>query len=171
MLPPPLFTNLAWEIYDSIVVIFIILDIALVAGFIYAYSKAWHYHPDYKSKEGTGVGMAHRQTVHDIVMKERWHATMAKFALGTPEAERVAIIEADALVDAALKNMQIEGDHLADRLSNLESDAIESMPRIWRAHRMRNDLVHTPGFGITQQDAERTMRDYEAFLKEVEVIE
>lgn len=170
-MPPASLTNLMWEIYDSIAVIFIILDIALVAGFIYAYSKAWRYHPDYKSKMGAGVGAVHRQTMHDIVMKERWHATMTKFALGTPEAARVAIIEADTLVDTALKNMQIEGEHLADRLSNLASDDILSMPRIWRAHRMRNDLVHTPGFAVTPQDADRTMHDYEAFLKEIEVID
>jgi hypothetical protein len=159
-----------WDIYIVVATIFIVVDIVLVIGFIYAFSKAWRFHPDYETKEDVGPTAAHRQTVHDVVMRERWHATMAKFALATPEAARVAIIEADALVDAALKGMQIEGEHLADRLSNLESDEIKSMPRIWRAHRMRNDLVHTPGFMITSQDAERTMRDYEAFLKEIEVI-
>jgi hypothetical protein len=171
MILPPSFITFAWEIYDSLAVIFIILDILLVVGFVYAYKKAWHYHPTYESKKDAGAAKGHRQTMHDIVMKERWHATMVKFALGTPEAARVAIIEADALVDAALKNMEIEGEHLADRLSNLESDEIESMPRIWRAHRMRNDLVHTPGFAVTPQNAERTMRDYEAFLKEIKVID
>jgi hypothetical protein len=161
----------SWTIYNVIVAIFIILDIALVAGFVYAFKKALRFRPDYEPRKGVGAAVAHRQTMHDIVMKERWHATMAKFALATPEAARVAIIEADALVDAALKNMQIEGEHLADRLSNLESDEITSMPRIWRAHRMRNDLVHTPGFVVTPQNAEHTMRDYEAFLKEIEVID
>jgi hypothetical protein len=172
MLPslPPSFITASWTIYDVIVTIFIILDIALVLGFIYVFKKALQFRPDYEPKKGVGA-TAHRQTMHDIVMKERWHATMAKFALGTPEAAHVAIVEADALVDAALKNMQIEGEHLADRLSNLESDEITSMPRIWRAHRMRNDLVHTPGFVVTPQNAEHTMRDYEAFLKEIGVID
>jgi hypothetical protein len=171
MMPFASIMNIAWEIYDIVAVIFIIIDIVLVVGFFYVYRKAWKFHPNYESKNGAGTTKVHRQTMHDIVMRERWHATMTKFALGTPEAARVAIIEADALVDAALKGMQIEGEHLADRLSNLESDEIKSMPRVWRAHRMRNDLVHTPGFAVSPQGAERTMRDYEAFLKEIEVIE
>lgn len=165
---PSSFVTAAWEIYNTIAAIFIIGDVVLVVGFIVAYREAWRFHPTYESKKGAAA--ARRETMHDIVMRERWHATMTKFALGTPEAARVAIIEADALVDAALKNMQIEGEHLADRLSNIESDDIASMPRVWRAHRMRNDLVHTPGFAVTPKDAERTMRDYEAFLKEIGVI-
>ncbi|MDR3581858.1 MAG: hypothetical protein P4L67_01120 [Candidatus Pacebacteria bacterium] len=170
MTPTSSFFGTAWLVYDIVAAIFIIVDIVLVVGFVYVFRKASRFHPDYRPKEKTGPAV-HKETMHDIVMRERWHATAAKFALGTPEAARVAIIEADSLVDAALKNMQIEGEHLADRLSNLESDDIESMPRIWRAHRMRNDLVHTPGFMVTPQDAERTMRDYEAFLREIGVIE
>ncbi len=161
-----------WVVYDFIALLFILADVALVGGLVYAWKKAWHYHPTYAPHgEGAHVRAAHRQTMHDIVMKERWHAIMAKFSTGTPEAERVAIIEADALVDSALKGMRMEGEHLADRLANLESDEIKSMPRIWRAHRMRNDLVHTPGYTVTPQEAERTIRDYEAFLREIEVIE
>lgn len=162
--------GIAWGFYDVAAVIFILVDIALVIGFVYAFNKAWKFHPKYEIEEGQTVA-ARRETMHDIVMKERWHAIMTKFATGTPEAARLSIIEADALVDTALKGMQIEGEHLADRLSNLETDEIESMPRIWRAHRLRNDLVHTPGFSVTQADAERTMDDYQAFLKEIEVIE
>jgi hypothetical protein len=161
-----------WILYDVVAGIFILADIALVGGLVYAWVHAWHYHPTYKGHGDAAHARAtHRQTMHDIVMKERWHAIMAKFASGTPEAERIAIIEADALVDSALKGMRMEGEHLADRLANLEADDIKSMPRIWRAHRLRNDLVHTPGYAVTAQEAERAMRDYEAFLREIEVID
>jgi hypothetical protein len=67
--------------------------------------------------------------------------------------------------------MQIPGEHLADRLSNLDQDDIKSMNRVWRAHRLRNDLVHTPGFAVSPSDAQQAMDDYEAFLKEMEVID
>lgn len=162
--------DIAWGFYDFVAAIFIIVDVMIAVGFIYALRRSWHFRPSSGGHAGHSEGH-HKETMHDIVMKERWHAIEAKFALGTPEAARISIIEADALVDAALKSMQIEGEHLADRLSNLESDDIKSMPRIWRAHRMRNDLVHTPGFAVSPQDAERTMQDYRTFLKEIEVID
>ncbi len=155
--------------YDVVAWIFIVIDIALLFGFVYALEKSWKFRPVYH--KGPGKYADHRETMHDVVMKERWHAIMAKFATGTPEAARLAIIDADALVDTALKGMKIEGEHLADRLSNLETEDIPSMTRIWRAHRTRNDLVHTSGFTISPQDAERTMHDYEAFLKDIKVVE
>lgn len=37
-------------------------------------------------------------------------------------------------------------------------------------HRMRNDLVHTPGFVLSLEDAKMALEGYEAFLKELEVI-
>ncbi len=168
-MPPSLITSTFLDVYNPVAALFIVADVVLVVAFIYVYRKAWHFHPTYEAHAGHGA--AHRETIHDIVMRERWHTIQARLASGTPEAARLAIIDADALVDSVLKGMGVEGEHLADRLSNLDTDGIASMPRIWRAHRMRNDLVHTPGFEIAQGDAERVMRDYEAFLRDLHVIE
>jgi hypothetical protein len=161
-----------FTIYYVIKILFIVVDALLLIGFIYAFSRAWHYHPNFKGGHGGGSEHGKRTpTVRDIVLRERWHSIETKFALDTPESARLAIIEADALVDTALKGMQIPGEHLADRLSNLDQDDIKSMDRVWRAHRLRNDLVHTPGFAVSSPDAKRTIDDYEAFLKEMEVID
>jgi len=157
------------QAYDTAAAVFIIVDALVLFGIIYSLISSWHYRPNYK---GHAHGPAvHHETLKDAVMKERWGAIMTKFGVGTPEAMRLAIIEADAFVDTALKGRRIPGEHLADRLSNLETQDIASMNRMWRAHRMRNDLVHTTGFTITPPDAARTMSDYEAFLREIEVIE
>ena len=155
-------------------IFFIVLDILLAVGFIYALVRAWHYHPNFGGHGHDGKTGEHAKrvpTMRDIVLRERWRSIEAKFALGTPESTRLAIIEADALVDTALKGMQIPGEHLADRLANIDQSDVKSMNRIWRAHRLRNDLVHTPGFAVSSPDAQRTMDDYEAFLKEMEVID
>lgn len=172
MLPFPI-PDYVFTIYYGVRLAFIIIDILLAFGFVYALIRAWHYHPNFSGHhEAAGAGHAKKvPTIRDIVLRERWHAIEKKFALGTPESARLAIIEADALVDTALKGMQIPGEHLADRLSNLHQDDIKSMNRVWRAHRLRNDLVHTPGFAVATPDAQRTMDDYEAFLKEMEVID
>jgi hypothetical protein len=160
-------------IFYWIRLLFIVVDVLLVFGFIYSFVKAWHYHPNFKGGgHGSGKeGGKRAPTMRDVVFHERWRAIETKFALGTPESARLAIIEADALVDTALKGMQIPGEHLADRLSNLDQDDVKSMNRVWRAHRLRNDLVHTPGFAVAPADAQRAMDDYEAFLKEMEVID
>ena len=163
-----------FTIYYIVRLVFIVVDILLAFGFIYALMRAWHYHPNFKEGDHHGATGEHGKrtpTMRDIVLRERWESIEKKFTLGTPESARLAIIEADALVDTALKGMQIPGEHLADRLSNLDQKDVKSMNRVWRAHRLRNDLVHTPGFAVPPPDAQRTMDDYEAFLKEMEVID
>ncbi len=160
--------------YGFIMWVCIVVDVLLLIGFIYSVVRATHYHPNYTKSSHHGDaahGGVHMPTLREIALRERWRAIEKKFAVGTPESARLAIIEADALVDTALKGMQIPGEHLADRLTNLDEGSIKSMSRVWRAHRLRNDLVHTPGFVVSTPDAQRTMDDYEAFLKEMEVID
>ncbi len=174
-MPQTSLASTLWEVYDIIAGIFIIFDIALIIGLVYSLVKSWKFRPRFHASDAHDHPAAakgpHKPTMHDVVMRERWKTILGKFNSGTPEAARLAIIEADALVDTALKNMRIEGEHLADRLSNLEDEDLKSMPKIWRAHRVRNDLVHTPGFAIAPHDADRTMQDYEAFLREINAIE
>lgn len=157
-----------WGLYVFFKVIFIIIDLAMVVGFVYALVRGWSMRPKFYMKEVPEGKRA--TTLRDVVMKERWQSIITKFSVGTPESMRLAIIDADAFVDTALKGMNIEGEHLADRLSNLETEDIKSMNGLWRAHRMRNDLVHTPGFAISLSDVKLVMGYYEAFLKEIEVL-
>lgn len=148
----------------------ILVTAALAGGFFYALYQSWRFHPRFHLEKEHAKKIF---TLRDAVMKERWQSIVKKFSLGTAASIRVAVIEADALADSALKGMDIPGEHLADRLSNLEGEedfVIKSMQRVWRAHRMRNDLVHTPGFALSPEDAKIALEGYEAFLKELGVI-
>ena len=153
--------------FSTIKGIFITVYVLLAVGFLYALVKAWHFRLNFRGQAQTGKRVP---TLRDALMKEMWQSIVKKFSLGTPESARLAVIEADALVDTALKNMGIQGEHLADRLSNLESEDITTMNRLWRAHRMRNDLVHTPGFALGPSEAKLALEDFEAFLQEIEVL-
>lgn len=156
------------SIFLSVVkAILILVSAALAYGFAYALYQAWRFRPKFEFDEKKVKKMF---TLRDAVMKERWHSIERKFELGTPDAARIAVIEADALVDTALKAMSVEGEHLADRLSNLDPEEVTTINRVWRAHRMRNDLVHTPGFMLSPEDAKLAIDDYEAFLREIEML-
>ncbi len=145
----------------------IVITILLGGGFIFALYKGWSYHPHYELEKRKAKKIL---TLRDAVTKEHWETIVRTFSLGTPEAARTAVIEADTLVDTVLKSMEIPGQHLADRLSNLEPEEVASLDRVWRAHRTRNDLVHTPGFALTEKEAQKTLEDYEAFLKDLGVL-
>lgn len=151
-------------ILDFIKWLLILFTVAIACGFLYALYQAWRFHPRFQLQKQKARKIT---TLRSAVTHERWRLITKRFSLGTPESMRIAVIEADALVDAALKDMDLPGEHLADRLSNLEADEIKSLEGVWRAHRFRNDLVHTPGFALSPGDAKATLDNYEAFLKEI----
>lgn len=162
------------DIFDSIgsivggaKTIFILLDIALFALLIYSLSQLFSYRPKFVYNPAKHK---RKRTLRSAIIEERWKEIVKRFDEGTLDAMKFAIIDADGLVDDILKQLGLPGEHFADRLARLTPDEMKSFPRIWRAHRVRNDLVHTPGFGVTPEEAKETLDGYEAFLKELEAI-
>lgn len=144
------------------------ISILLLVGFIFAFKKAWEIKPKYRIR-----GQSHGRNLvalRSAVFRERWESVLRRFSANSPEAMRLAVIEADTLVDSVLKDMGLEGEHMADRLSGLSPDAMKSLQGLWRAHRLRNDLVHTPGFFLAPEDVRQAIKAYEAFLREVKVL-
>lgn len=146
---------------------FIIYDLILIGIIIYSIYKFWHYrpklHPHYES-ERRSINLAEK------IMKERWDKVAKRFATGTPEAITLSVIEADKIVDDALKNLGFEGDHMSDRLGQISSDEVKSLEGVWRAHRLRNNLVHSPDFKVSPSEAERALDAFELFLKEIKAL-
>ena len=154
-------------IFNVARVLFILLDIALVGLLIFSVKKALPYRPNNKP---TPTGGKATRTIKREMIDEQWGAIRNKFAEGTADARKVAIINADTFIDKMLRDAGIEGTHMADRLEQLAGDELKTIDRLWRAHRLRNDLVHTPEFVVSESTAEKTMTDYEAFLREIKLL-
>lgn len=152
--------------WDVLMVLFIVADALLLFGFIFALVKGWNYRPAIELQEAA----VKPRTLRKAVFEERWRAILKKASLGSADSLRIAVIEADSLVNDVLGQLGFEGKHMADRLINLNPDNYSTLNALWRAHRVRNDLVHTPGFFLSPEDAQKLLSDYEAFLKEAEAI-
>ncbi|RJQ28436.1 hypothetical protein C4571_03630 [Candidatus Parcubacteria bacterium] len=146
--------------------IFIVLDALLLFGFAVAVVKGLHYYPKF-DLGGSGHPKKKTVSLRNKFFQERWTGIAKKYLVGSPDSIRVAIIEADALIDEALKQLSFPGEHLADRLEKLNPEDFKTLNRLWNAHRVRNDLVHTPGFTLSAHDAKAVLDNYEAFLKEL----
>lgn len=103
----------------------------------------------------------------DPVILQHWVSVVRRANTGTPENIRLAILEADALVDTFLKKRGYEGDTLADRLKHFSPDQIKTLDELWRSHKIRNHIAHTPGFTISTKEAEVAILGFRNFLKEL----
>lgn len=152
----------------SIRAIFLFLAAFLILAIIVLFVAAFRYRPKIHPEHGTVKKIF---TLKDATIKDRWGKVMSIAAAGTPEALKLAIIDVDKLVDDILRQLGFEGEHMADRLEKISPSDVLSLNKLWDAHRVRNDLVHTPGYEISLIDGKRTIAHYEAFLKEIKVLE
>ncbi len=155
-------------IFYSGVFVFVILDVALAGIIVYAFLQGLQYRPPFGMK--APVAKARKITIAQEELVERWGKIADKANRETVETVRIAIIEADAFVDFILKELGVPGEHFSDRLNNVNPDNIRSIGNLWRAHRVRNSLVHTPGYSISLPEAKTLFRFYEEFLKEIQVL-
>ena len=106
----------------------------------------------------------------DPTLQKKWDAILAKADNPTPDNLRIAIIEADSLVDSFLRHIGYEGEHMADRLSRISAQGVKSLNPLWDAHRLRNMLVHTHGATVSAQETRKALKAFEDFLKEMEAM-
>lgn len=149
--------------------LFIVLDVIFGIWLVFVVVKALQLKPHLII--GTREEHDTRLVPKLAVFRDRWEGVKKRLEEGSAESLRLAVIEADALVDAALKDLGFEGEHMADRLGMIDEEEVKSLDGLWRAHRLRNELVHTPGFALTAHEAHEAVYSYESFLKEIGVFE
>ena len=153
-------------IYSIIRVVFIFLImllffVGLFAGVELFYMRPKFVHDPRKPSKG------HKPRSAGPSQWDAWQKIRAKAEAGSPEGIRVAIIEADGFVDNVLKARHYSGETFADRLAQIKPHSMETLDRLWDAHRLRNDIVHTQGFEVSADTARIALNNYEAFLHEL----
>lgn len=162
------FNSSLYKPYQTVKVVFVVLDILVVVSFVSVFMASLRYRPRFyfhpwKKKEGP-------IKVKDQKLVKQWQLIIEKSKANPPQSLVLAIIEADKLVDEVLKKMGLGGEHMADRLEKLGAWELKTLEKLWRAHRLRNELVHQPEFDISPVDAKEVLIIYESFLQELEVI-
>lgn len=82
---------------------------------------------------------------------------------------KLAVIEADKLLDGVMKSMLIPGETMGERLKAAQY-SYPDIRRVWPAHKLRNQLVHDSTFEITHGQAKRALKDFYAALKTLRII-
>jgi len=99
------------------------------------------------------------QRVLDLVSSER------------PSDWRVAIIEADVMLDALVSSKGYMGDNLGEKLKGIARGDFRALDQAWEAHKVRNELAHGGGdYILTQREAKRVVELYRQVFEEFDYI-
>ncbi len=84
---------------------------------------------------------------------------------------RLAVMEADALLEEMVKRMGYEGTTLGEMLKNIERSDFNTLDDAWEAHKIRNQIAHQgSSFLLTKREAKRVTQLYEKVFREFDII-
>lgn len=77
-----------------------------------------------------------------------------------------ALIEADKLLDEALKQSRFAGKSTADRMVSANR-SFSNTDSVWRAHKLRNKVVHEVSFKLGKRQMVDAIKGYRQALKDL----
>lgn len=84
---------------------------------------------------------------------------------------KMAIIEADSIIDSIIQRIGYDGENLGERLKNIEPSDFENLQNIWEAHKVRNRIAHeAERFELTKEEAKAALEKYKKALRELKYI-
>ncbi len=157
-LPDNIFT-----IYTIVKIIFILASVSLITLIIFLLIKSdWlytHYIEDITE-------VLNMESYDMSQISKQWKKIKKRIDKATESERKLAVLEADKLLDSTLARLSYEGKTSGERIKQC-SDLDEE---IWEAHQIRNDIVHDPSVKISEDMARKALAIYERALEKLRAI-
>jgi hypothetical protein len=85
---------------------------------------------------------------------------------GDPSTWPLAIIDADKLLDEALRKSRVKGKTMGERLVTVQR-ALSDNDTVWYAHKLRNKLVHEDFDSLKEKDVKQALIGFRQALKDL----
>lgn len=103
----------------------------------------------------------------ETVRKVKWERILGHVDSVNPGDWRLAILEADILLDEMLTELGVAGETVAEKLKATSDKTLPSLQKAWEAHLVRNKIAHEgPNFEIGQREARRVIALFDEVLRQ-----
>jgi hypothetical protein len=96
--------------------------------------------------------------------QDSWMELLAR--VKTPEGMVLAVVDADKLLDEALKRHHYKGKTMGERLVAAQR-TISDNDAVWYAHKLRNRLVHEPNVRLKKREAQAALAGFKQGLRDL----
>ncbi len=105
-----------------------------------------------------------KRRLNQKYFEKKWLELLAM--VKTQEGMVLAIIDADKLLDEALKKRQFRGKTVGERLVSAQR-TLSNNDSVWYAHKLRNRLVHESNIRVRKSEAKNALAGYRQGLKDL----
>jgi len=103
-------------------------------------------------------------------MQKKWAKIKERLESENPSQYKVAILEADIVIDKVLSDMRYPGKNLTERLEKIKPAQLPGYEDLKNAHEIRNRIIHEAGFSVDKKRAEEIVAVYKKLLKDFELL-
>lgn len=135
-------------------IIFFFAAIIIVGGLLFAFI------------ERTKQGVKHLDVDHYRV---KWLAVEQQLERDEPTSYHLTVLNADKLLDQALKDRGLKGETMGERLKSA-SGMFSNRNNVWSAHKLRNQIAHEADVNVSYDAARQALGSFKQALKDVGAI-
>lgn len=103
-------------------------------------------------------------------LPKKWREILLKTESREEASHKLAIIEADVLLDDVLRKMGYSGATMTEKLEKITVNQLKTINELKEVHRVRNNILHDPDFKLSPQRAKEVIELYEKVLKEMDIL-
>jgi hypothetical protein len=108
-----------------------------------------------KKKQETGVSK-----------NERWVQTLDYLFSQHASDWKLAVIEADSMLETLMDQLGFKGENLGDKLKSATQETFRDLSLAWEVHTIRNKIAHEgTAFEFSQHEAKRVIAIYEQIFR------
>lgn len=101
--------------------------------------------------------------------RSKWLSIEQSLVRDSEATYHMAILNADKLVDQALKERGFKGQTMGDRMK-FAKETWSNRNSIWQAHKLRNQIAHEPDVRIGYDQARHALAGFKQALKDLGAI-
>ena len=103
--------------------------------------------------------------------REKWERVIAHITSENSSDWRLAILEADIILEELLAYLGYSGDTVGEMLKSADPGEFKNIDIAWEAHKVRNAIAHQGAeFEIPQREARRVVGLFETVFREFDYI-
>jgi len=158
-------TNLIREILFYISIISAFVSALLIIGIIWLLFKAkWlkdlliYDIIEFLTFKPYGVGRA----------KRVWKKILERMEKGVESEVKLAVIEAEDLLDDILKKLGYKGESFGERIKEMPRNLMPNIDDLQEAHKIHNNIIHDPNYRLNLDQAKTILEIYKKALQNLE---
>lgn len=155
-----------WTLWIAIIVI---VGLLLCASIVYCALRIMQVR---KHERDMWRAAAHTVAAQDVPKTQlRWNRVLEQVHSESEQGWRLAILEADIMLNELLDVLGYRGETMADKMKLVDRSRFHTIDLAWEAHSIRNQVAHQGSAKrLDSREARRTVALYEKVFKEFDFV-